>query len=177
VYARTRIRPVRRLRPALTLVECVISIAIVGVMLVAALDTVGAARSTQRKTADRTRGTLLAQDLLSEILQQDYEDPSAGAGSFGLEPGEAGSGDRSLFDDVDDYDGWSDSPPRQKDGAVLTGFSGWERSVAVRWVPPGNIGAVQPSDTGVKQVTVTVTRDGAVVTTLVALRARAMDPQ
>ena len=40
--------------------------------------------------------------------------------------------------DVDDYDGWSASPPEDKNGNPLVGFDDWGRSVSVEWVNPDN---------------------------------------
>ncbi len=162
-------------RRGLTLAEAVVSMLIVSVMLVAALNTVGASRTTQKKTADRSRGFLLAENLMSEILQQAYEAPDLAPGSFGLEGAETGDGSRSLWDDVDDYDGWSASPPEQKDGTVIDGFEGWGRSVAVAWANPGDFAAAAPAtDSGVKQIRVTVTDGDAVVVSLVAVRTNAL---
>ena len=163
----------RHARWALSLAEAVISIAIIGVMLVAALNTVGASQTTQKKMSDRSRGVLLAQDLMSEILQQHYEDPGLSAGSFGLAGAKIGDGSRTLWDDVDDYDGWSASPPQEKDGTEITGFDGWRRSVAVEWVDQLDVAAERGSDTGVKRITVSVTLDDAPLATLVALRTNA----
>jgi len=158
---------------ALSLAEAIVSIAVVGVMLVAALNTVGAARMTQKTMGDRSRGLLLAQDLMAEILPQAYEDPQYPPGSFGLAPEEVGDGSRALFEDVDDYDGWSASPPQQKDGTELSDFQGWQRSVVVKWVDPSDVSQVRLSDTGVKYVAVTVSYDNTVTASLVALRTNA----
>jgi MSHA pilin protein MshD len=155
---------------ALTLAEAVISIIIVSVMLVAALNTVSATRTTEKKIGDRSRGLLLAEDLMAEILQQAYEDPGLPPGSFGLGGDEVGDGSRNLWEDVDDYDGWSASPPQQKDGTELDDFDGWTRSVEVVWVNPLDLCQVSVTDTGVKRVTVTVTDGDAVVIPLVAVR-------
>ena len=154
----------------MTLVEAVVSIAIIGVMLVAALNTVGAAQSTRKKMGDRARGMTLAQELMSEILAQNYEDPDYGAGSFGLAAEEVGDGSRALWEDVDDYDGWSASPPQKKDGTVLSNFTGWGRTVEVKWVSPTDSSSVSGSDTRVKRVTITVTYESMPVVELVALR-------
>lgn len=163
-------RPVRR---ALTLVEAVVSIAIIGVMLVAALNTVGASQTTQKKMGDRNRAMLLAQDLMSEIFQQSYIEPDEPDGLIGPEA-EENSLKRDLFDDVDDYDGWSASPPEQKDGTALSDFDGWRRSVAVDWVNPANAAEEQGADTGVKRITVSVTFDDLPLATLVALRTNGL---
>jgi type II secretory pathway pseudopilin PulG len=160
---------------ALTLAEAVVSMVIISVMLVAALNSVGASRTTQQKIADRSRGFLLAEDLMSEILRQDYEDADLAPGSFGLGGDEVGDGSRSLWDDVDDYDGWSASPPQQKDGTVIPDLAGWGRSVTVARAEPGDFEAIAPAtDTGVKQIRVDVTYEGAVVVSLVAVRTNAL---
>jgi len=155
---------------AMTLVEAVVSIAIVGVMLVAALNAVGASRVTQQKMSERARAMLLAEDLMSEILRQAYEDPDLGAGSFGLAGSEIGDGSRALWEDVDDYDGWSAAPPEEKDGTPLNGFAGWTRSVEVAWIATDDFEDEQGSDTGVKRVIVRVVLNDALMAELTALR-------
>lgn len=157
-------------RSALTLVEATISIVIVGVMLVAALNTVGASQTTRKKTADRQRGMPLAQDLMYEILEQCYEDPDLGPGSFGVGTDKVGDGSRALWEDVDDYDGWWACPPERKDGTKLSGFEGWARSVAVKWVGPEDLSQTAAADTGVKRITVSVTYNDTLVASLVAIR-------
>jgi MSHA pilin protein MshD len=164
----------RHARRGLTLAEAVVSMLIVSVMLVAALNTVGASRMTQKKTAERSRGFLLAENLMSEVLQQAYEDPDLAPGSIGLEGAEVGDGSRELWDDVDDYDGWSASPPQQKDGSEFGELKEWTRSVEVRWVDPTASLNVSGTDTGVKRVVVTVTDGDAVVFSLVAVRTDAL---
>jgi type II secretory pathway pseudopilin PulG len=156
-----------------SLAEAVIAIAIVGVMLVAALHTAGAARLGEQKTGDRGKGMLLAQQLMSEILQQSYEEP-VDPPVFGPEVGEA-TGSRTSFDDVDDYDGWSASPPEQKDGTVIPGLDGWTRSVRVERVDPADLSQVVASDTRIKRITVRVARDDAAVAAIAAVRTGAGD--
>lgn len=153
---------------ALSMIEAVISIAIVGVMMVAALNTVGASKLGQQKTGDRGKGALLAQQLMSEILRQSYEEPD-GTPSFGREGGEGG-GDRAGRDDVDDYYNWSSSPPEYKDGTVIPDLNGWQRSVKVDWVSPDDLNTPIGVDESVKRIIVTVSRDGVPVASLTAVR-------
>lgn len=166
-------RTCRHAGRALTLAEAVISMAVVGVMLVAALNTVGASRVTQRKMGERSRGMLLAQDLMSEILRQHYEDPDLGPGSFGVGGDEVGDGSRALWEDVDDYDGWSASPPQHKDGTKFSDLEGWRRSVSVSWVDPANLSNDSVGDTGVKRIAVTVMHGDVVTASLTAIRTSA----
>lgn len=153
---------------ALSMVETVISIAIVGVMMVAALNAVGASRLGQKKTGDRGKGALLAQQLMSEILRQHYVEPVDAPG-FGRESSESG-GDRAAYDDVDDYDAWTASPPQNKDGSVIPDLIGWQRSVEVDWVAPGDLQTPIGADQSVKRIIVTVSRDGVPVASLIAVR-------
>jgi type II secretory pathway pseudopilin PulG len=163
----------RRWPRAFSLVEAAVSIAVVGIMLVAALNTVGAARLGEQKTGDRGKGMLLAQQLMTEILQQSYEEP-VDIQVFGPESGEA-PGSRANFDDVDDYESWAASPPQYRDGTAIPGLEGWTRSVHVDWVNPADLSQVVSSDTRVKRITVTVTRGDVLVASLAALRTGAAD--
>ncbi|MFH0982678.1 MAG: LamG domain-containing protein [Planctomycetota bacterium] len=169
-------------RPALTLVETVVSIVLVGVMLVAALNTVGASKLGQRKLYDSRQGHELAQALMAEILEQPYADEwqienlksqilvDGTTVSYTLGPESAeGGGTRSTFDDVDDYDGWNETPPRAQDGTVMTELTGWRRSVTVAFVKQDDAGTTRTQDEGAKRITVTVSHDDVPVATLVAL--------
>ena len=153
---------------AFTLVESVISLIIVGVMLVAALNTVGASRLTQYKISTRAQGRLLAESLLAEIITKDYADPN-GAALFGVEVGEDDD-TRDAFDDVDDYHAWTSSPPTEKTGTEMASWGGWQRSVTVEWVDPENPALVLETESLTKRVTVKVTRGGMPVATLVAIK-------
>jgi MSHA pilin protein MshD len=151
-----------------TLVEAVVSLIIVATMLVAALSTVGASRLSQQRTSQYNRGQLLAESLMAEILAQDYLDPND-TPVFGTESGESTT-TRADFDDVDDYHGWSSSPPVEKDGTLLSGLTGWQRSVTVEWVNPDDPGEVKAFETGAKRITVTVSCGNKQVGFLVAIR-------
>lgn len=159
---------------SVTLIEVVISTVIVAVMLTSALQAVGAARLGLRKLNDRSVGMLLAQDLMAEILQEAYADPAYGSDS-GIGPGsdEVATGNRSLYDDVDDYHGWQASPPQYKNGTPIAWATGCQRTVTVVWVDPDNPSVAVGSPSGAKRITVTVRKDGLDVATLVAIRTTA----
>ena len=154
-----------------SLVEAAISSIIVGGVLVASLNVIGAAAMTRHRLAQRQRARLLATDLMSELLSLPYADPTLGAGvNPGPEPGEV-FGTRALFDDVDDYHGWSASPPQSKDGTPLTDFAGWNRSVTCRYVAMDTLTEVA-ANTGIIEITVSVRRKGTTLDSLVALRTQ-----
>jgi len=142
---------------------------IVAIMAVAALRTVGSSAVARQIQASQRRGPALARQLMAEILPNHYSEPDE-APQFGRETGESSSS-RSSYDDVDDYNGWSSSPPATNDGAAMSDLSGWARSVIVQYVDPNNLTSVVGSDQGVKRITVTVTDPGNRQSVLTALRS------
>lgn len=110
----------------MTLIEVVTSIVVLGLALpplIALFTTVAAGGpddTYQRAAVD------YANDLLDEIASKPFEDPDLPPGSFGTEEAL-----RSAYDDVDDYDGLSNSPPRDFDGTPLTTYAGFTRSAEV----------------------------------------------
>jgi type II secretory pathway pseudopilin PulG len=155
----------------MTLVEVVISTLVVGLLFVAALRAVSSSQITQTRTSDRSRGHQLAMDLMAEILTQAYADSDA-VPLFGLESGES-STTRAAFDDVDDYHNWTACPPQDKGGTDLAEFAGWARTVQVEWARPADLSQTSTAATGVKRITVTVTRAGRPVAIIVAYRTNA----
>jgi MSHA pilin protein MshD len=128
-----------------------------------------------QKMSSTTIGAQLAADLMSEVLAQPFEDPDLSEGSFGSEIGES---TRATFDDVDDYDNWSESPTQNRDGTPLGGtqYNGFSRTVNV-----ANVSSSTPTSTvaggssAVKRIRVTVLHNGSQVARLVAFRTRHAD--
>lgn len=159
----------RTANSAFSLIEAAIASIIVGGVLVASLNVIGAAAATDRRMNDQDRATLLARDLMSEIMMLPYADPDTGAGAtLGPESGEV-TGTRSQFDDADDYHGWEASPVQLTDGTLIAGFSKWSRSVTCRRLNPTTLDIVAV-DSGVLEVTVTVRRSDTTLASIVALR-------
>lgn len=169
-YRRSRSRCATR--RAFSLLEVVISTLIVGVMLVAAMKCAGSAISGQTASGERTRADLLARALVAEIIEQAYEEPDE-VPVFGPETGDSDGNTRTNFDDVDDYNGWNASPPTAKDGTPLPNLTGWERHVYVQYVDPDDLTKISLNEQDVKRVTVTVTRNGADVASLVTIMTNA----
>ena len=167
-------RPQARAR-AFTMVETIMCILIVGVMFVAVMRSVAATQTLRFSISQRNLALLLAQDLMGEVLNQNYEEPVQ-AVAFGRESGESG-GNREYWDDIDDFDGWSSSPPETSDGTAIAGTGAYERDVEINWVNSSNPDASSPSETGVKRIRVRVLTNGRVVTTLTAFRTQLLqDP-
>lgn len=161
----------RRYQPrGLTLMEVTVSTLIVGFLMVAALQSVGNTSRTWTTTNSLVDGQALAQDLMREILSQRYSDPSYSTPStWGVEAGET---NRVTFDDIDDYHGWSESPPKNASGTALTGYDGWSRSVVVSKINTLDYSTRSSgsTDTGLRSVTVTATSPAGKATTVAVYR-------
>jgi len=145
------------------MMEVVLSIALVGLVLVASMNTLAGASAAAAQTNDRAVGAVLCESLMGEILSQRYADESDGDASFGKRAGEVGDGSRALFDDVDDFDGWESTPPRERDGAKIAWAAGLTRCVEVTTVRPEDFVGVSPDGACLKRVVVTVKRDARIV--------------
>ena len=114
------------LRCGLSQVEVLISSIIVGVLMVASLSTIAASRRSQMLESSEARGMTIAQALMSEIAELPMREPTCDCG-FGAETTE----NRTSFDDVDDYHGLVDCPPKSRNGVALQGVSDLKRTVDV----------------------------------------------
>jgi type II secretory pathway pseudopilin PulG len=152
-----------------SIIEAVVSIAVVGLMLAVALSTLGASARMRTVQAKRQDALGLRQHLMGEILQAHFEDPDT-PGLMGPEPDE-NRFTRADFDDVDDYHMWSASPPQGKDGTPLVGYDGWTRRVRVE---PSSLPGGGP---GLLEITVTVIDPKGNTTELSALRSKSADVQ
>jgi type II secretory pathway pseudopilin PulG len=185
-------------RTGITLVEAAASTVIVGVMLVASLEGMRTVIHSRQAQSKELRGRALATDLLAEILQMPYEEPgddaymtwevdsddvivfeqpeSQGSCVFGPESGEP-QANRAYFDDVDDYNGWSESTVTLKDGTTMTNAEGWTRQVSVEYADPTTLMPYGTDiDTGLKLVRVIVIDPNGEITEMTALRSRLGSP-
>jgi hypothetical protein len=160
-------------RSGIALVEAVLSMIVIGIMLITSLRLVVAARTGQVETAERLTALHLAAELMAEIIDQPYLDPDE-LPLFGPELSEQGATRRDVFDDVDDYHGWTESPPQDPDGTVRSHLDGWRRSVTVTWVDPSNPNTDSLIDLGAKRIVVDVSRNDRRLATVTAVRTAAV---
>lgn len=167
-----RSNPSCRRRNGFGYIEAVISSVVLGTALIAALQVFGGFVMGVRAGVDEAKGRELAADLMAEIQTQRFEDPTSATGSFGTEAGET---TRLDFDDVDDYNGLDETPPRARDGTHLSApdYGGFHRKVAVVNVDIMDFTSNQANGTTpAKRITVSVLAQGKVKATLIAYRTR-----
>jgi len=156
-------------RSAYTLVEVIISTLIVGLVMVGAMQNVGASLSGQEFNLQRSRAVLMAMAMMAEIRELPYLEPDD-TPTFGREAGESATS-RVNYDDVDDYDGWNCSPPEEKDGSAISNADGFSRAVTVEYVDPDDLTATVGGDQSVKRITVSVVRRGETLASMTTITA------
>lgn len=165
------VRYSRRHRRGFTLMESMISVILVGVLMIAALQALGASHRRENTSVDRILAQQIVGAMTNEILLQAYQDPDLmQASEIGLESGEK-TGNRSLFDDVDDYAGWNASPPRDRNGVAIPGFSNWTQSADVQWADPVTLRSTSTRFTGLKRISVTASKAGKPIASSVSYRS------
>jgi MSHA pilin protein MshD len=141
------------------LIEVAVSTLIVGVVLSASMMAYGQAARFRYRSSLTETAALLAHDLVSEAIARPYKDPEGQGTGTGPEAGETGA-NRLLFDDVDDYNGWSESPPKARNGSTIPGVTNFTRSVVVSFVDPETLAPSGGVDQKLKMVVVTVSAGG-----------------
>lgn len=146
-------------RQAFTLIEATISIILVGLVLVGALNTVGASQTAQKNGGDRLLAVTLADDLMREVLNP----PPAATVAAG--------GTRQSFTGYADYSGWTSTPPVDRDGIEVPGANGMNRTVAIALTSSTALDT-PTTDGNIIRVIVTVSRGGRELATLRCYVAR-----
>jgi len=143
--------------------EVMLAAVLLGFLMVAAVQLFGNLGRSRQRTLDEDLAGRLCLEMIREIKELDYADPTDGNG-VGPEPDEV-DGTRQFFDDVDDYNGWTASPPQDREGNPLSRYIGLTRSVTVDYVSAGNFSnSIGAADQGFKRVTITVSRGGTIWT-------------
>ena len=94
--------------------------------------------------------TQISQRMLEEIRLRRWDEntpiPSSyikNPSAIGLDAGESAS-DKRTFDDIDDFQGWTESPPRDPVMNVLSAFDDYATSVTLRYVDGTTLDSVPP---------------------------------
>ncbi len=117
-------------RAGMTVVESMIAVMILSMTTLAVTYAVVAGHAHVANGEDNIRATHLCQDLMEEVLSLPYNDPQ-GATGMGPDSGETG---RSLYDNIDDYHGHSESAGNLTDPlgqSYPSGYAGFTRSATV----------------------------------------------
>jgi len=160
-----------------TLIELILVITVLGVALSGLMLYFIQGVGTSHESQQRTVAVILAQDLMEEIHSKCWDEteaavsPCAGtvtASAVGPDGGET----RSSYDDADDFNGLNNSPPKDSQGADMTGFSGYTQQAAVCYVDSADLNACKGSGTSdYKKIVVDIQYGGGETTELVTVVA------
>lgn len=127
-----------------------------------------AGAQNDQEDARSALATTLASEMMEEVMAADYDDPD-GPGKLGPESGESS---RAKFDNIDDYDGYTESEwlIANRSGDVATGAAaeGLSRSVEVDYVYVSGQAGSDPAT--FVRITVMVSHHDRPLVTLVRLR-------
>jgi len=156
----------RRVRRGFTLIEASITTVIIGVGCVAMLELLGTGTLANNDGTDLTTAMNLAGNVRECMTGLSYSDPISPT-HWGAEAGETTV---KLYNDIDDFDGKSFSPPIDaRRNSLGSGYSTWAQSVKVESVNPTNIKATMnhltlpPDLRPTCRCTATVTHNGKVI--------------
>ena len=126
--------------------------------------------STRNSTFGVTmaRANHLASNLFEEIRSKRWdENTGAASATLGLDTGET----RATYDDVDDFHGLNETPPKDSQGVAMSGFTGFRQQVSVCYVASTDLNTCLGSGltSNYKKVIVTVTDPEGRVSPLVTV--------
>lgn len=153
-----------------SLAEVLVAVGVIAIALVP-LIVVFSQGVKQGKTPQKiTVASMLAQDLLEEIMAKKFDEnpvtPVTPA-NLGPDTGETRSGlpTNRNYDDVDDYQNYTESTPSEVDGTIMNDFTGYARAVSVDYVLETSMDTVSTIITRFKRIRVTVTWDNGTQST------------
>ncbi|HUW18753.1 MAG TPA: type II secretion system protein [Sedimentisphaerales bacterium] len=135
-----------------TLIEALIAVALVGIAIVSLLAANVAFTAANGAGADLSTAEFLIEQIRELTTALPVVEPNTATATFGPEPDEA---TLAAYDDLDDFDDKSFSPPISADRAVLTDFAGFTQQITVQNVDPKDFEVVV-ADLGSPFIRVTV---------------------
>lgn len=109
----------------LTLVELVIAIAVAGVLVAALMSSYSAVVGRSADPMIRTQTIALAESFMEEATLKPFLDPATGTRC------PTAPASRANFNNVCDYNGYSDNSIRLPDGSTVASLSGYSVSIVV----------------------------------------------
>lgn len=161
-----------------TLVELIVTMMLISVAVLGISYALSFAFSHQSDGLWQVKSIALAQSYIEEISARRFDEmtpvggvpPCSASTTACTAPGPEGES-RALFDDVDDYDGLNESPPRDAQGSARPGYEGYRVLISVEYMNAGQIGALNLDDaTDAKLVLVSVIPPGGSTMSFPVLR-------
>ena len=139
-----------------TYIEVIIAIVIIGIAVAGVLSVMNLTVSRSADPMLQEQAVAIAEAYLEEIRTKAFSDPDGS---------EAGEG-RATYDDVDDYNGLTDTGARDQNNQAIAGLGSYTVRVAVQGENLNGLGA-----TNAKRIDVEVTHDPGIDITVSGYRA------
>ncbi|HEV7300184.1 MAG TPA: type II secretion system protein [Tepidisphaeraceae bacterium] len=140
-----------------TLIEAALTTVIVGVAFVAMLTLFAAGTSVNNTSASMTTGMHLAKSVREMAMTMEFTSP-ASPGTWGRDSGETAT-NPGAWDDLNDLDNASFSPPIDGGGNVIPNMENWRQTIDVRCVDVNGMETLLPDGTSEAiRITTIVTR-------------------
>ncbi len=164
-----------------TLIELVVTMLIISIAALGVMYSLSLGLRHQSDAIWQPKAVALAESYMEEILGRRYDEqsppggtPACSTSTTACSPAGAFSDGevRAQFDDVDDYDGLVEQPPRDVDGNPRPDYDSYRVAVSVAYATPAQVAQLGlDAATDAKLVTVTVTTQESGSMSFSALRA------
>jgi len=160
----------RHNKDAFTLVEVIVATVIIGLAVVALLGGNRAFSQTNGEAVKLSNAEFLIGQMREKMLRIPIIDPEKGTETFGTESGEYFVAE---YDDIDDFDGMSFSPPIDVYGNTISDLTAYTQRVTVQNVNADNFNSiVSDHSSDFVRITVEILLNGNVLSTENWIRAR-----
>ena len=139
-------------RPGFTLIEASLATVIVGVGVLSMMQLFTACTKQNGAAANMTTAMLLAENIQETMAGLSFSDPAFGRTYFGVEPGQT----LPSYDDIDDFDGKTFSPPIDSTRTAIASLSQYSQVISVWPVYANQLSSnSNPASPDLSQVTYT----------------------
>jgi len=152
-----------------SLIEALIAVVLVGLSVTALVVANHSFTQANSFGADLSTAEFVIEQIRELTVLLPVVDPETTTTTFG--PEETGL---AVYDDVDDFDGATFSPPISANRATLSDLAGFSQEVTVQKVSPSNFDTVVPDDdlSAFVRITVNVLQNGQQISSTNWIRAR-----
>jgi len=150
-------RPSRAPRRGFTLIEAALVTAIISIGVVAMLELLAVGTISNGNGAEQTTAMNLAKNIREMTFGMAPCDPTNPT-NWGLETGETTA---ASYDDIDDLDGITFSPPIDARRQTLSSYSNWSQTITVKTVDPNRLTLTVPNGSaGALRITCQIKHNG-----------------
>ena len=152
-----------------TLIEALVATAIIGIAIAALLVSNVSHSQANAYGMNTSTAEFLIEEIRAMTTPLDVVDPNTGTATFGIESGESSLAD---YDDLDDFDDLTFSPPVNVNGTILNDFSQYSQIITVVNVDAGDFTSViADHGSSIVRVSVSIVMNGKEISSTSWIRA------